>query len=60
MLRLVKPIVLPAIVGFGLLAVAHGFVSQPLYQWVLYGAGAAFLGIAAWVITAMVTGWTVH
>jgi hypothetical protein len=57
MLHLFKPIVLQGLTGLLALAVGRFIVVQPLFQWVLYGAGVAFIAIALWTVTAMVTGW---
>jgi bacteriorhodopsin len=59
MLRLFKPIVLPAAIGLCLLVVARFLVTQQLYRWILFGASVAFLAIAVWVVTSMVTGYNV-
>lgn len=57
-LDLFKPIVLPGAIGILALAIGRFVALQPLYEWVLYGAGVAFLAIALWTVTAMITGWT--
>jgi hypothetical protein len=60
MRRLFEPIVLPAVLGVACIAIAQFLLTQQFYQLILYGAGAAFLGISLWVVTAMVTGWNVE